>query len=595
MRDKRLKILSKSEINELYDLPTFSHQEQQSYFHLNEKEFQLMDSRGSLTSKVYFILQLGYFKATSQFFDFRLSDVKSDMQFVLQHHFNGKKLSSDSISKDTRLSHKTLIAQLLSFETDKLIVKTKMEKLLETKSRLSNNPVYLFHELLCYCSEHKLLLLGYTTIQELIGQAIQCEEMRLEELLLKHLSHQDWRLIDQLLKNNNQDVFSALKRDPKSFQKKHIKAEIKKIVDYETLYHVAQKVLPKLDITPQNISYYSSLAEHYPIRDLGRLSATKQAIYILCYVHHRHQKVNDNLTISFAYYVDKFGADALDNAQKTIFDEKCEVNDDTQNAALVFRFFDDEKISDKESFGSIRTRARKYVKKGNFNKVADYLMGLLFDFRQTKWDEIAKLKHKITANLRPIFKVLEFSGDDNQKHLLSAITFLKKYFFCQDKERKNLVKNIPIQFIPHPLRNFIISDDEIIDIAKYEFMLYQQIVEQIETGHIYLQNSLSFKSFSSYLISDEKWKNKLEILKELGNKKLLMPIDQLLNDFENSLESLILGVNERIKSGDNKDIKIKKKKIKEKINKKKMISRSPFPTRHQWIRKIIRFLNNFHR
>ncbi|MCD8542678.1 MAG: DUF4158 domain-containing protein [Gammaproteobacteria bacterium] len=400
MRDKRLKILSKSEINELYDLPTFSHQEQQSYFHLNEKEFQLMDSRGSLTSKVYFILQLGYFKATSQFFDFRLSDVKSDMQFVLQHHFNGKKLSSDSISKDTRLSHKTLIAQLLSFETDKLIVKTKMEKLLETKSRLSNNPVYLFHELLCYCSEHKLLLLGYTTIQELIGQAIQCEEMRLEELLLKHLSHQDWRLIDQLLKNNNQDVFSALKRDPKSFQKKHIKAEIKKIVDYETLYHVAQKVLPKLDITPQNISYYSSLAEHYPIRDLGRLSATKQAIYILCYVHHRHQKVNDNLTISFAYYVDKFGADALDNAQKTIFDEKCEVNDDTQNAALVFRFFDDEKISDKESFGSIRTRARKYVKKGNFNKVADYLMGLLFDFRQTKWDEIAKLKHKITANLR---------------------------------------------------------------------------------------------------------------------------------------------------------------------------------------------------
>ncbi|MCD8500213.1 MAG: DUF4158 domain-containing protein [Gammaproteobacteria bacterium] len=120
MRDKRLKILSKSEINELYDLPTFSHQEQQSYFHLNEKEFQLMDSRGSLTSKVYFILQLGYFKATSQFFDFRLSDVKSDMQFVLQHHFNGKKLSSDSISKDTRLSHKTLIAQLLSFETDKI-------------------------------------------------------------------------------------------------------------------------------------------------------------------------------------------------------------------------------------------------------------------------------------------------------------------------------------------------------------------------------------------------------------------------------------------------------------------------------------------
>lgn len=83
MRDKRLKILSKSEIKELYGIPQFNDEEKKAYFLLNDKEFQLMDSRGSLSSKVYFILQLGYFKATSQFFDFVLNDVKSDMQFIL--------------------------------------------------------------------------------------------------------------------------------------------------------------------------------------------------------------------------------------------------------------------------------------------------------------------------------------------------------------------------------------------------------------------------------------------------------------------------------------------------------------------------------
>ena len=36
--------------------------------------------------------------------------------------------------------------------------------------------------------------------------------------------------------------------------------------------------------------------------------------------------------------------------------------------------------------------ALKICEKGQFNIIADYLMGLLFDFHETKWDEIAKLK-----------------------------------------------------------------------------------------------------------------------------------------------------------------------------------------------------------
>src|SRR5262249_15845455 len=61
----------------------------------------------------------------------------------------------------------------------------------------------------------------------------------------------------------------------------------------------------------------------------------------------------------------------------------------------------------------------------------------------------------------------------------------------------------------------------------------------------------------------------------LGNKKLLMPIDELLNDFENRLESLILSVNKCIKSGDNKGIKIK---IKNKEEEDEITFTLPYPT-----------------
>lgn len=58
MKKQRIKILSKSEINELYDIPTFNSNEQEAYFALSKKEYKIMSERGSLASKVHFILQL---------------------------------------------------------------------------------------------------------------------------------------------------------------------------------------------------------------------------------------------------------------------------------------------------------------------------------------------------------------------------------------------------------------------------------------------------------------------------------------------------------------------------------------------------------
>lgn len=558
MIDKRLKILSQSEINELYGIPYFNSNEQETYYALDKKEYKVMSERGSLASKVHFILQLGFFKATSQFFNCTFDEVKRDVCFILQKYFENTRLQVNTISKQTRHTNQMLISEILKFQTDKSVIQNRLRKMLETKVRLSSNPVYLFHEILCYCAEHKLMLLGYSSIQKIIGPIIVEEEQRLGRLLNRYFSHKDWKLIETITsKDKNEYVLTALKKDPKSFKQKQIKEEIKKLNDHETLYKIARDILPKLNISNQCIYYYASLAEHYPISNLKKLSLTKQAIYIICYAYHRHQKINDNLTMSFIHYLEKFKAEASVNARDKILDDKLEINDDTKNAALVFRFFDDEKISDKESFGNIRRRARKYVKKGKFNIVADYLLGLLFDFQEIKWDKIAQLKKKTTTNLRPIFKMLELSSDRNQQHLMSAISFLKNYFISSSSDRKTLIRDVPLKCIPGNWKNHLMKD-ETVDMVKYEFMIYQLIAEQIETGHIYLENSISFKSLSSHLVSDEKWKDKLKLLKQLGNKKLLTPVNKLLDNLENTLEKLIEDVNKRIKNGENKEIKIKK-------------------------------------
>lgn len=234
MQAKRLKILSKSEINELYDIPQFTQNEKEKYFSVSKEEHKVMLERGSLASRVYFILQLGYFKATAQFFNCSFDEVKNDVNFILNRYFDKRKLSAASVTQKTRQTNKGLIATLLGYQIDKAIVKSKLKEILETKTKLCSDPVYLCHEVLCFTTQHKMLLPSYSSIQDLIGATITNEEKRLGELFKKYLSHQDWKFITNMfLKDGNEYFLTALKKDPKSFKQKHVKAEIKKLTDNE--------------------------------------------------------------------------------------------------------------------------------------------------------------------------------------------------------------------------------------------------------------------------------------------------------------------------------------------------------------------------
>lgn len=60
---KRLGILTKSEIRELYGLPRFSPDEKVKYFSIDSTEKRELKNLRTTQARLYFILQMGYFKA----------------------------------------------------------------------------------------------------------------------------------------------------------------------------------------------------------------------------------------------------------------------------------------------------------------------------------------------------------------------------------------------------------------------------------------------------------------------------------------------------------------------------------------------------
>ena len=84
---KRIKILTNSEYRDIYELPVFSDKDQSYFFSMDEYEMSYFKSAKPVVPKIFFALQLGYFKASQRFFNFTLDEVfewfnKHDLEFI---------------------------------------------------------------------------------------------------------------------------------------------------------------------------------------------------------------------------------------------------------------------------------------------------------------------------------------------------------------------------------------------------------------------------------------------------------------------------------------------------------------------------------
>ena len=84
---KQLRILGDDEIEALYGRPRFTDDERREYFALSATEKALLEQFHPTTSHIYYILQLGYFKARSSVFVFDLHEVMADARYIQEQYF----------------------------------------------------------------------------------------------------------------------------------------------------------------------------------------------------------------------------------------------------------------------------------------------------------------------------------------------------------------------------------------------------------------------------------------------------------------------------------------------------------------------------
>ncbi len=306
---KRLHILDDEEIEALYGRPCFTGDERTDVFTLTQPEKDLLASSTHIPIQLYFLLQLGYFKAKQMFFTFTFDDVVEDVTYLLERYFPDTPPPELRIlNKRTILKQRQRILELFGY---RLCTPTDRHDLFlraQQAARISSKPIYVLRELLHYLTEHCLVKPGYTLLQEeFVGKALTAEVKRLATMLHTLLSSEECVALDSLLTSTDElYTITLLKRQPKDFSLGEMRREITRGEHLAQLYTLARRIVPKLDISREGITYYSSLVSYYSVFRLKQLDTWIVYLYLLCFVVHRYQRFNDNLLTCFIHLVKQY-------------------------------------------------------------------------------------------------------------------------------------------------------------------------------------------------------------------------------------------------------------------------------------------------
>jgi hypothetical protein len=86
-RKNRITLLSDAEVDELYNLPNFNDKDMEFFFALSNSDHLLIKKYKTIKLKIYFILQLGYFRATQKFYNFKLEDLSTEVLYLANRYF----------------------------------------------------------------------------------------------------------------------------------------------------------------------------------------------------------------------------------------------------------------------------------------------------------------------------------------------------------------------------------------------------------------------------------------------------------------------------------------------------------------------------
>jgi hypothetical protein len=133
-------------------------------------------------------------------------------------------------------------------------------------------------------------------------------------------------------------------------------------------------------------------------------------VYLLCFIHHRYQRMHDNLINTFLFSVQRYTDEAKQKAKERVYDCYKESNQNMGKAGEVLKLFTDEDIPPHTPFQDIRERAFAILERQKLATIANQITtDVKFDETAFQWEHIDQMSQKFKRLVQMSMKVIMFS------------------------------------------------------------------------------------------------------------------------------------------------------------------------------------------
>ena len=551
----RLQILSPEEYELLWGFPRFTQSDRDLFFTLTVPERGAVEQCRSVRTKIHLLLHLGYFRARQRFFRFELPAVRDDVDYLRRRYFDNVAVADLSVSLHTRQRHIEVILGLFRYRACALDERALLEAHARHAVRISSRPVYVLRELVDLLRRERIVLPGYTYLQDLVREALAFERKRLAGALEGLMSAEQAKSIDRLLADDEGlHQITTIKRQPRDFTYQQLLREIERGQQLQALFALAERVIVQVELSAESVRYYASLVEFYTVYKLKRMDREAVHLYLLCFVHDRYQRLNDNLLGAFCSLVRRYVEEVDAATKEAIYRFKLQTSEDIEQGAKVLALFVDPGIDGETRFGEVRERAHSLLPPERLRQLCGHLAGEgSIDEGAFEWREVDAIMGKVKRNLRPLLRFLSLQGTTAHDRLLETLARMVEAFELGEPLP---VLAVSTALIPTRLKRYLLEPSGAVVRDRYEFMVYRQLRDGLEAGDLHCRDSARFRSFDDDLVDDETFDRRAELFPRHGLENAARPLREQLEELRDLVEERFESVNRRILAGENRFVRV---------------------------------------
>lgn len=549
--EKRIKILTETEISELFGPPTLNSNDQRFFFALNDAELAECKRIRERDHRCMFVVLLGYFKVKPIVLSPGYHQIKQDLKYVCSEVIPGPGLRPFNLTQKTRVRIYQRIFKLTGHQ--RWLNKSHRSALitdLNEHARAWSQPRSLFDRAIEYLSAQNIAIPGYTVLQDLISDVVGVTSDQFARTLEKLLSADLAKMLSELVNGNKSLTLRQLRQSAKNFTGTELEKELAVHRHIQPWMQEVDEVLSTLSLSLKNQQHFSERVDYYGAK-LKRQSIGNQRLYLLCYLQSRWLQALERIADGFVHHVRQIKQKAKAHAQEAVYQDWQKAAKNVSKAAEVLHLFIDDSIDQQQPFGTVKQKALRLLAEKELESVCLFLNEQKRSVEEATWQYYDQRDSLREGLLRQLFLCLHFEGSAGTQRLAGVLDHAQL-----DLSARRMISkaNIDSRLPAKKLLPLLQDEDDNINPGRYEWYLYLQIPDRLN-GQLTLPNVVKYRALEADLVSRARWRrDKTKLLEQTQLPKLSAEPNKLIEQMNRDLEIRLHEVSEYLEQDDNRNI-----------------------------------------